>query len=279
MTPQEKLTQVVETIINKIEAGELQSWFKSWSVGLPKNIASNTFYSGFNILSLMNEMEDKGYKTNQWLTFNQIQKMGAKLHQGSKGTPVFFFKPLEIEEADEVTGELVTKTIPMLKTFTVFNVDSTDIQIGNQNEKIPNLNDFIDRSGAVIKTRTEAFYSPKNDFIGMPDISTFIDSANYGATVLHELSHWSGAEHRLNRNLTGKFGTDEYAKEELIAELSAAMLCSHFQIEGDLRHAEYLQSWLKALKAEPKLLWKSASEAQKVFDYLMDITHRQEQAA
>lgn len=279
MTPQEKLTQVVETIINKIENGELQSWFKSWSVGLPKNIASNTFYSGFNILSLMNEMEDKGYKTNQWLTFNQIQKLGAKLKQGSKGTPVFFFKPLEIEEADETTGELVAKTIPMLKTFTVFNVDSTDIEIGNNNAEILNLNDFIARSGAVIKTRTEAFYSPKGDFIGMPDISTFIDSANYGATVLHELSHWSGAEHRLNRNLTGKFGTEEYAKEELIAELSAAMLCSHFQIEGDLRHAEYLQSWLKALKAEPKLLWKSASKAQKVFDYLMEITHRQEQAA
>jgi len=279
MTPQEKLTQVVETIINKIEAGELQSWFKSWSVGLPKNFASNTYYSGFNILSLMNEMEEKGYKTNQWLTFNQIQKMGAKLKQGSKGTPVFFFKPLEIEEADEVTGELVKKTIPLLKTFTVFNVDATDIQIGNDNAEIPDLNDFIARSGAVIKTRTEAFYNPKNDYIGMPDISTFIDSVNYGATVLHELSHWSGAEHRLNRNLTGKFGTEDYAKEELIAELSAAMLCSHFQIEGDLRHAEYLQSWLKALKAEPKLLWKSASEAQKVLDYLMEITHRQEQAA
>lgn len=279
MTPQEKLTQVVETIINKIENGELQSWFKSWSVGLPKNIASNTFYSGFNILSLMNEMEEKGYKTNQWLTFNQIQKLGAKLKQGSKGASVFFFKPLEIEEADETTGELVKKTIPLLKTFTVFNVNATDIQIGNDNAEIPDLNDFIARSGAVIKTRTEAFYNPKNDYIGMPDISTFIDSVNYGATVLHELSHWSGAEHRLNRNLTGKFGTEEYAKEELIAELSAALLCSHFQIKGDLRHAEYLQSWLKALKAEPKLLWKSASEAQKIFDYLMDITQIQAKAA
>jgi antirestriction protein ArdC len=113
----------------------------------------------------------------------------------------------------------------------------------------------------------------------MPDISTFIDSANYGATALHELSHWSGAEHRLNRNLTGKFGTEDYAKEELIAELSAAILCSHFRIMGDLRHAEYLQSWLKALKAEPKLLWKSASEAQKIFDYLMDITQIQAKAA
>lgn len=279
MTPQDKLNQVVENIINKIEAGDLQSWFKSWSVGLPKNFASQTFYSGFNILALMNEMDEKGYKSNQWLTFNQIQKMGAKLKQGSKGTAVFFFKPLEIEEADEVTGELVKKTIPLLKTFTVFNIDSTNIEIGNNNEEIPDLNDFITRSGAIIKTRTEAYYSPKNDFIGMPDISTFIDSANYGATILHELSHWSGAEHRLNRNLTGKFGSEDYAKEELIAELSAAMLCSHFQISGDLRHAEYLQSWLKALKAEPKLLWKSASEAQKVFDYLMEITQIEAKAA
>lgn len=279
MTPQDKLNQIVENIINKIETGDLQSWFKSWSVGLPKNFASQTFYSGFNILALMNEMDEKGYKSNQWLTFNQIQKLGAKLKQGSKGTAVFFFKPLEIEETDEATGELVTKTIPLLKTFTVFNVDSTDIETGNSNEEIPDLKDFIARSGAIIKTRTEAFYSPKNDFIGMPDISTFIDSANYGATILHELSHWCGAEHRLNRNLTGKFGSEDYAKEELIAELSAAMLCSHFQIEGDLRHAEYLQSWLKALKAEPKLLWKSASEAQKVFDYLIELTHIQEQVA
>lgn len=272
MTPQDKLNQIVENIINKIEAGELQNWFKSWSVGLPKNFSSNTFYSGFNILALMNEMDEKGYKTNQWLTFNQIQKIGAKLKQGSKGTAVFFFKPLEIEEADEVTGELVTKTIPLLKIFTVFNIDSTDIEIGSNNEEIPDLKNFILKSGAVIKTRTEAFYSPKGDFIGMPDISTFINSAHYGATILHEISHWVGASHRLNRNLTGKFGSEDYAKEELIAELSAAMLCSHFQIEGDLRHAEYLQSWLKALKAEPKLLWKSASEAQKVFDFLMEIT-------
>ncbi|MBV5278258.1 MAG: DUF1738 domain-containing protein [Campylobacteraceae bacterium] len=279
MTPQDKLNQVVENIINKIEAGELQSWFKSWSVGLPKNFASQTFYSGFNIFSLMCEMEEKGYKSNQWLTFNQIQKLGAKLKQGSKGASVFFFKPLEIEEQNETTGELVKKTIHMLKTFTVFNVDTTDIQIGNDNAEIPDLNDFIAQSGAIIKTRTEAFYNPKEDYIGMPDISTFIDSVNYGATILHELSHWTGAEHRLNRNLMGKFGSEDYAKEELRCELSAALLCSHFRIVGDLRHAEYLQSWLKALKTEPKLLWKSASEAQKIFDYLMEITQIQAKVA
>lgn len=269
MKPQDKLNEITAKLIEKIENNETTKWFKSWSVGLPKNHTTNSFYSGFNVLSLMNEMDEKGYKVNQWLTYNQIIKMGATLKKGSKGTPVFFFKPLEVEEIND-NGEMELKTIPMLKIFTVFNICQTDIEINTINEEKEDVNLFVSNTGAIIKTKTEAFYSPSNDFIGMPDLSTFKDTEHYTATLLHELSHWTGAEHRLNRNLTGKFGTEDYAKEELIAELSAAMLCSFFGIEGDMRHAEYLQSWLKSLKAEPKLLWKSASEAQKIFDFLME---------
>jgi antirestriction protein ArdC len=124
-------------------------------------------------------------------------------------------------------------------------------------------------SGAVIKHGGDkAFYSPSNDFIQMPHKTDFNSEAAYYATLLHEMAHWSGAANRLNRDLSGRFGNEAYAAEELIAELSAAFLCAEYQIDGDLRHAGYIASWLRILKNDNKAVFKAAALAQKSADFI-----------
>ena len=141
------------------------------------------------------------------------------------------------------------------------------------------IEDFISNLNIEIKNSSEAFYSPKNDYVGIPSISLFDSVDNYYSVLLHELSHATGHETRLNRDLSGTFGSESYAKEELIAELGSVFLCSYLNIQSSIRHEAYLKSWLSAIKAEPKLLWKSASEAQKILDYFISLNKREEIAA
>ena len=109
---------------------------------------------------------------------------------------------------------------------------------------------------------------PTGDFIGMPNRDTFNDDSSYYATILHELTHWSGAKHRLDRDLSGKFGNSKYAFEELVAELGAAFLCQDYQIQGELRHAGYIQNWLTCLRENNQAIFKAAALAQKAADYI-----------
>jgi len=114
-----------------------------------------------------------------------------------------------------------------------------------------------------------AFYAPSVDRIQLPNKGTFNSEANYYATAFHELVHWTGAKHRLDRNLEkGRFGNPAYAFEELVAEMGAAFLCQDYGIQGELRHAGYIQSWLKALRDDSKAVFKAAALAQKAADYL-----------
>ena len=279
-TIQERLNEMVENIISKIENNETGSWFKSWAgCGIPTNFATKSSYNGFNILSLMFEAERNEYKSNYWLTFNQIKELKATVKKGEKSTPIFFFKPLKIKEENE-NGEVIEKTIPLLKSYNVFNLDQTSIELGNEDLKSDiKIEDFISNLNIEIKNSSEAFYSPKNDYVGIPNISLFDSVDNYYSVLMHELSHATGHETRLNRDLSGTFGSESYAKEELIAELGSVFLCSYLNIQSSIRHEAYLKSWLGAIKAEPKLLWKSASEAQKILDYFISLNKSEEIAA
>jgi antirestriction protein ArdC len=120
-----------------------------------------------------------------------------------------------------------------------------------------------------------AYYKPSEDYINMPVKSDFHHEAAYYATLLHELTHWSGSSHRLDRTYGKRFGDTAYAFEELIAELGAAFLCEKFAVKGDLRHEGYIQSWLKALKDDNKMIFKAAAYAQKSSDYLSSFNQLQ----
>lgn len=288
---QELMTETVEKIISKMESGDMAKWAKQWVYGLPTNYSSKTQYSGFNLVNLIATAQDKGYKTNNWITYTQLKKCmnGAgeigQLKEGSKATPIFFFKMLDIKEANK-DGLEKNKKVPLLKFFYVFNLDQTNLDTpkGNDNANNLTVDQFIENTGAVIKEASEAFYAPSSDYIGMPKLELFTSSEAYYSTLLHELSHYTGGctnggDRRLDRDLSGGFGSDSYAIEELRAELSAAMLCSFFGIEGEMRHAEYLQSWIKCLKADPKILWKVGADAQKIFNYLFELQEKEEEAA
>ena len=280
---QDKMNEIVEKVIKSIENNETGIWSKSWiGGGLPMNHASKTLYSGLNTLFLMFEQEEKGYTTNRWITFNQIRKIkGAKLKKGSTATPVFFFKLLDKTEENE-EGEEITKKIPLLKFYYVYNLDQVEgIEIGTEKEENINLNEFVANTGIEIKTRSEAYYNPREDYIGIPDLKLFKSTEAYAATLLHELTHVTGHKSRLDRDMTGKFGSESYSKEECIAELGSLFLMAHLGIEGETKNSEaYIKGWLlKGLKEEPKMLWKLASEAQKGFNFLLSLQKEEEQAA
>ena len=139
---------------------------------------------------------------------------------------------------------------------------------------------MVMNTGANIKHGgNSAYYRPSEDYINMPIKSDFNDEAGYYATLLHELTHWSGFEKRLNRELGNKFGSPKYAFEELVAELGAAFLCQDFKIQGELRHSGYIESWLKCLKDNPNAIFKAAALAQKAADYIKQFDMIEDKAA
>ena len=217
------------------------------------------------------------------MTYKQAEKIGAQVSNRAKGkgVQVVFYKPFEITGAlNPETGSHDKKVIPMLKTYTVFNTDFIDGLPVNEIEpiekpefqSIEDCEQFIASISADIRHGgNRAFYTSKDDYIQLPEKADFHSNADYYATALHELSHWTGSESRLNRQFGKKFGDNAYAFEELVAELGAAMLCAHNKIDGQLQHASYIESWLKVLKADSRAILKASAEAQKILDYLVKV--------
>lgn len=267
--------RVTNSIIAEIEAGNLPPWLKPWKSGkrtgiMPINIATNRAYSGINVLVLWAEREAKGYTSPHWLTFKQCQALGGHVRKGEKSTGVIFVKKLSIEENDE------EKLIPMMKLYSVFNIDQCDGLPYNEPEpELPEheRNERAERFFAATRAEVRwgeayAAYVPSKDFIFMPARGAFFGPENLYATWAHECVHWTGHKDRLNRELASRFKQDSYAFEELIAELGAAMTCAYLGVKGELRHASYVGHWLKVLKQDHKAILSAASMASKATDYL-----------
>lgn len=278
---------VTDQIIAAMEDGA-GSWQMPWhrsghAITRPKNIASGNAYRGINILSLWIAAEAKAYPHGLWGTYKQWQDRGAQVRKGEKSTVVVFYKELEVsrEEAPEET-----ETRLFARASRVFNVEQVDgftLPAGDEAptedriEPVDAAEAFTAGTGARITIGGDrACYRPAEDRITMPDRARFTGSATsspteawYG-TLLHELTHWSGAKHRLDRNLSSRFGDEAYAMEELVAELGAAFLCADLGIAATPRpdHAAYLAGWLKVLKADKKAVFTAASQASRAADYL-----------
>jgi len=268
--------EVTDQIISEIEKGAMP-WVKPWKADstCEKNIASKKEYNGINRLILAMMTHFKGYQSPFYGSFKQWQDLGGTVRKGEKGTKIVFYKPVSVEKTND-QGESENFAYSCLKTYYVFNADQVDgIEIAKPEvsprvyNPAPALDDRILKTGANIKHGgSSAFFSPMGDFIGMPNRDTFNDDSSYYATVLHELTHWSGAKNRLDRDLSGKFGNSKYAFEELVAELGAAFLCQDYQIQGELRHAGYIQNWLTCLRENNQAIFKAAALAQKAADYI-----------
>ena len=276
---------VTESIIKDLEAG-VAPWTKPWKSGargglLPFNAVTNRSYNGINIPILWNA--GRNYPTQGWLTYKQAKASGAQVRAGEKGTHIVFTRKLDLK------GDENERLISMLKTFVVFNewqMEGLPKAALGETEPLPALQDaaqaFIKATGAYIRHGGDrAYYQQEGDLISLPPESAFDSRAYYIATALHETVHWSGAKHRLDRDLTGRFRTKSYAAEELVAELGAAFLCAHLNVEGKLRHAEYIGPWIKLLKEDDRAVFTAASKASQAADYLRSFSEKvaEEEAA
>ena len=268
--------EVTDSIIQELEKGAAP-WIKPWKSDntCEKNIVSKKEYNGINRLILGMMTHFRGYQSPYYGSFKQWQEMGGTVKKGEKGIKIVFYKPVS-KESITPTGDVEKSAYACLKTYYVFNADQVEgIEIAKPTVEprvynpAPALDDRILKTGANIKHGGgSAFFSPTGDFIGMPNRDTFQDDSSYYATILHELTHWSGAKSRLDRDMGGKFGSSKYAFEELIAELGAAFLCQDYSIQGELRHAGYIQNWLTCLKENNQAIFKAAALAQKAADYI-----------
>lgn len=269
---------VTDSIIAALETG-VKPWACPWQrtpgmSGLPSNYATGMGYSGMNIMLLWCSASEQGFNDSRWMTYKQAKAEGGQVRKGEHGTTAIFYTMLERENNE---GE--TEYIPMLKTFTVFNVEQIDgLTLSDEAvfpaetfEPLPQAEALFRNSGATIIAKGQnAFFAPSTDEIYLPERRLFSDAANFYATGMHELVHWSGAKSRLNREMKGKFGSEDYAFEELIAELGSAFLMADLGIVGEVQHESYIASWLKALRNDKRYIFKAASAASKAHRYLMD---------
>lgn len=261
---------ITDNIIKQLESGALP-WVKPWSASPngDRNAISGRGYNGINRLLLASS----GFNSPLWATYNQWQEKGVQVQKGQKGTQIVLFKKLTKETTNEA-GEKETSNFAMLRTFTVFNADQTNykaplVAAPAPFNAIEACEATIEASGALISHGGDkACYIPSMDAIALPNKTDFKSEGHYYATAFHELVHWTGAKCRLDRDLSGRFGAESYAFEELVAEMGAAFLCADHAIEAELRHAGYIESWLKVLKNDNKAIFKAAALAQKAADFI-----------
>ncbi|HDL7101518.1 TPA: DUF1738 domain-containing protein [Yersinia enterocolitica] len=275
-------TDIYQTVTDSIIAA-LKTGVKPWACpwqrttgmsGLPSNYATGMAYSGMNIMLLWISASEQGFNDSRWMTYKQAKAEGGQVRKGEHGTTAIFYTTLEKENDD---GE--TDYIPMLKTFTVFNVEQIDgLPLTTETvspeatfDPLPEAENLFQKSGAnIIEKGQNASFRPSTGEVWLPERHLFSDAANFYATGLHELVHWSGGKKRLNREMKGRFGSADYAEEELVAELGSAFLMADLGIVGEVQHESYIASWLQALKNDKRYIFKAASAASKAHRYLMD---------
>jgi antirestriction protein ArdC len=237
----------------------------------PMNISGHA-YQGVNILSCWVAQMLHGYPTQQWATYKQWQAAGAQVDKGERGTPIIFYKQLTSEDPED-NGRIMVRASHV---FNAAQVQGWDAPVQEYpltgDERIAHIEGWLAgvKQEAMITESDEgrAYYRPSTDQVVMPRFNSFIDAEHYYGVLFHELTHWTGAKHRLDREFRRE--TTEYAKEELVAELGAAFLAADFGIISETRddHTAYLASWLKALKDDKRLIVRAASLASKAADYL-----------
>jgi len=279
--------EITDKIIAELEAGRLP-WVQPWGtsavqapMSMPKNAATQRRYSGINVLILWGAVVQHGFPGQSWLTFRQALGMGGNVRKGERGTTVVFadrFIPDQERARAREQGD-EPKAIPFLKRFTVFNVAQCDGLPDDlaiippplpEGLILPEVEALIRASGADLRLGGDrAFYSPALDYIQVPRPDAYFEPINWHRTALHELGHWSGAPTRLARDLSGGYGSKCYAREELVAEMTAAFTCASLGITPRVRHADYIGSWLEVLREDDRAIVRAASAASKAAEFLL----------
>ena len=276
---------VTDRIVEQMEKGVIP-WRQPWVGGesLAISYESRKAYSFLNQLLLG--------KPGEWLTWNQIQKKDGKVRKGAKSRFCVFYQMVVNEETNPATGEVEKKSYPVLKWYKVFHIDDTEgieskVEKVEANKEIKPIEvaeevikGYLDREQDLkfINDRESdrAYYSPSLDEVVVPMISQYEIPEEYYSTTFHELTHSTMHEKRCNRkdeNKTSHFGNADYSREELVAELGAAMLCNRIGIENEKafkNSASYIKGWLSALKNDPKMIVWAAGRSEKAAKYILN---------
>ena len=285
--------RVTNKILADLEQG-VRPWVKPWNsdhaaarIGRPLRHTGKP-YQGVNILLLWGSAAENGFSSPFWMTFRQALELGAHVRKGEKGSLVVYANTITRTETNEETGEESERDIPFMKGYTVFNAEQIEdlpphyyakpsrpeVPEAERNEGFER---FFQNTGADIRQGGDkAFYSPVADYVKMPPFPAFKDSESYYATLAHEMTHWTGHESRLDRDLVSR----GYAKEELVAELGAAFLCADLGITPEVRedHAAYIKHWLEVLKGDKRFIFRAAAHAQHAVDHLQRYQQAREEA-
>ena len=287
--------QFAEKLIEQIKE-ERAPFQKPWKPGersLPENLATGRRYRGGNSLYLSVAGQDKGYTDNRWATYRQIAAAGGHVRKGEKGTKVLFFSAQKVEQAKDEQGrprltesgepvyERRETVRPYVRMYTVFNAEQTsglpprppaspepEWKAHEQAETI------IEASGVDVRHQAgdRAYYNVRTDQVVLPEPGQFPSAGNYYQTALHELGHATGHPDRLNRDTLGKkFGSPDYAREELRAEIAAMMTGERIGLGHQPQNgADYIAGWVKALEDDPREIYRAAADAEKISRYLIE---------
>jgi len=285
-TPRDHYQEVTDRIIAALEAGT-PPWRRPWDPdkaggpAMPRNAVTGQRYRGINVLTLGMSALAFSSGDPRWATYKQAEDRGWQVRKGERGTTGYFFKRLEVrDDSRPEDDEDTVKRIPLLRAFSLFHASQIDgipdfvpPTIEEAPWRAPEAAEIIlANSGAVVRIGGEkAFYSPSTDHIQMPPQGAFATVEGFCGTLVHELGHWTGAESRLNRDLRNRFGSHDYAREELRAEIGQMMVCGELGIaDCDFsNNAAYVASWLEKLHSDRKEIFRAAADAQRIADYLL----------
>jgi antirestriction protein ArdC len=265
--------KIVNKLLESINSTETLPWHAGWvSGGLPINFTTGRRYNGINILMLWSS----GFTHSEFATYKQIEAKGGQVKRGEKGTPVIYYNITEKPTKDAKTEEEKIRRIPFAKLSYAFNISQTEgimedvIETGEHTT----AEQFISSIPATIIHGYDPCYVPKSDEIRIPLRSDVETEERYYSVLFHELIHWTGAEGRMNRDLTLHHeNKDKYSFEELVAEIGSAFLLAEFGMKPcEEQNAAYVKGWAEKINADKNMIIKAASQASKAVEYLLSLS-------
>ena len=283
--------EITARVIEALEGGTVP-WSKPWTAAglLPTSFSTGRAYRGINVWLLSMTAAAKGYGSPYWLTYRQAEEHGGNVRKGEKGTLVVFWKILKVADKDPAAKKDATKNVPLMRHYVVFNLEQTEnVAVPPRFAPVeqpepPSIDEavgevlagYVDGPSLRHVISDRAYYSPSDDAITLPEQAQFATGAGYASTLFHELTHSTGHPSRLDRFVRDgepqHFGSEKYAREELVAEMGAAMLGAITGVDTQTdQNAAYVANWLGALKGDKSLVVSAAQKAQKAVDRIMPV--------
>lgn len=284
---------VTDRIVAALDAGVVP-WHQPWRNlgvdGAPRSLSTGKTYRGINVFILSATAQALGYTSRWWGTYKQIAERGGQVRAGETGTPIVVYR--FVGEERDAAGNITKRGIPFLRYFTVFNANQCDgldvdepVATTPEHDPIESCeevsNGYRLRGGPPLQHGGDkAYYRPFTDTVTMPLLAQFESARTYYATLFHEFAHSTGHESRLKRSTLvepAPFGSEDYSREELVAEMTSAFVCGNVGIDVDVpQSAAYIANWREKLVDDPKAVVQAAAAAQKAADLILGVTYEAE---